>query len=128
MQSLLNAQKKFTLLYVEDEDTIRQNVEDCLKYIFNVVVAKNGNDGIEKFNNDNFDLIITDILMPEKDGIEMLEEIKQLSPNIPTIVTSAYNSEIVKQLERLGVTKCIPKPFDIKQLVFDSMDILNSRV
>jgi len=126
--SQIDAPKKFTLLYVEDEDVIRHNVESCLKYLFNVIVAKDGVDGLSRFSEDNFDLIITDIVMPNKDGISMLEEIKELCPNIPTIVTSAYDSEIAVQLDRVGVTKCLPKPFDIKQLVVDTMDILNSRV
>ncbi|XPV70297.1 MAG: response regulator [Halarcobacter sp.] len=128
MNNISNTPKKFTLLYVEDEDIIRQNVEGCLKYIFNVIVAKNGHDGFEKFANDNIDLVITDIVMPIKDGISMLEDIKELSPNMPTIVTSAYNTEVIAQLEKLGVTKCLPKPFDIKKLVNYSMEILDNRL
>ncbi len=128
MNNISNTPKKFTLLYVEDEDIIRDNVQGCLKYLFNVIVAKDGVDGLSKFSGDTIDLIITDIVMPNKDGIAMLEEIKKNSPYIPTIVTSAYSDEIINRLNRIGVTKCLPKPFDIKQLVLDSMEILNGRV
>eukprot|EP01029_Cantina_marsupialis_P006653 TRINITY_DN173424_c0_g1_i5.p1 TRINITY_DN173424_c0_g1~~TRINITY_DN173424_c0_g1_i5.p1 ORF type:complete len:128 (+),score=19.32 TRINITY_DN173424_c0_g1_i5:16-399(+) len=119
--------KKFTLLYVEDEDVIRSNVVNCLQYLFNVVVAKDGQDGLNKFNNSKIDLIITDLNMPNKNGIFMLEEIKKLSPKIPTIVTSAYNDDVESQLAKVGVSKCIQKPFDIKQLIQDSMDILKNK-
>jgi CheY-like chemotaxis protein len=128
MNNISNTPKKFTLLYVEDEEIIRENVQGCLKYLFNVVVAKDGVEGLIKFYDDTIDLIITDIVMPNKDGIAMLEEIKKTSPHIPTIVTSAYDSEVANRLNRIGVTKCLPKPFDIKQLVLDSMEILKDRV
>ncbi len=117
--------KKFNVLYVEDEAFIRSNVEACLKYFFNVIVAKDGQDGLKRFVNEKIDLIITDINMPNKNGLDMLDAIKLIDPSIPCIVTSAYDIEIVNKAKNLGVCHYITKPFDIKDLVNDSLKILN---
>ncbi|QKF81409.1 response regulator [Halarcobacter ebronensis] len=116
--------KKYTLLYVEDEETIRTNVVSCLEYIFNVVVAKDGKEGVEKFNSSEIDLIITDLNMPNKDGLSMLKEIKEISPLIPTIVTSAYDEEVKDNLQSLGITKLLKKPFNVKDLIANSIEML----
>jgi len=120
----LESLKKYTILYVEDETFIRSNVEGCLKYFFNVIVAKDGQDGLKRFVNDKIDLIITDINMPNKNGLEMLNDIKSISPSIPCIVTSAYDINFVNKAKDLGVCHYITKPFDIKDLVNDSLEIL----
>ncbi|RXJ88324.1 response regulator [Arcobacter sp. CECT 8983] len=118
--------KNFTILYVEDESIVRSNVEICLNYVFNVIIAENGKVGLEKFNNEKIDLIITDINMPLKDGIAMLKEIRNINPHIPCIITSAVDIEIIERIKSLGVSKCIPKPFDMKDLLNCSMKVLDS--
>ena len=117
--------KKYTLLYVEDEEVIRSNVVTCLSHIFNVISAEDGQDGIDKFYSKNIDLVITDLNMPNKDGLTMLREIKIHSPYTPTIVTSAYAEELHSKLVEIGITKSLKKPFNVKDLILDSMDILN---
>ena len=117
--------KKITVLYVEDEDLIRVNVKICLDYIFNVVSANNGQEGIDKFKNNKIDLIITDINMPIKDGIEMLEEIKKISFDIPCIITSAYDKEMLSRVKYISKCLYISKPFDIKDLMSKSLSLLN---
>ena len=117
--------KAMTILYVEDESMIRSNVESCLSHIFNVIVAKNGVEGVDYFKNQKVDLIITDINMPIKDGVTMLEEIKELNSNIPCIVTSAYEIEVVNKLESLDIFEYMLKPFDIKELIISSKKALN---
>lgn len=118
--------KDYTILYVEDESIVRSNVEICLNYIFNVIIAENGKVGLEKFNNEKIDLIITDINMPQKDGIAMLREIRDINPHIPCIITSAVDMDIVERIKSLGVSECIAKPFDMKDLLNCSMKVLGS--
>ncbi len=120
--------KNFTILYVEDESFIRTNVEGCLKYFFNVIVAKDGQDGLNIFSNEKIDLIITDINMPNKNGLEMLNDIKLINPSIPCIVTSAYDIDIINKVNDLGICNYITKPFDIKDLLNDSLKILTKEV
>jgi len=118
--------KDYTILYVEDETIVRSNVQVCLNYIFNVVIAENGKEGLEKFSNEKVDLIITDINMPLKDGISMLKEIRDINPTIPCIITSAVDLDIIEKIKSLGVSKCIAKPFDMKDLLNCSMKVLDS--
>lgn len=116
--------KTLTILYVEDEGVIRKNVETCLKYIFNVIVAKDGKEGMEIFKNNKIDLIVTDINMPIKDGVSMIKEIKKINPKIPCIITSAYDIEIVNKLYSLEHCQYIKKPFDVKILIKSVMNTL----
>lgn len=124
MNSSLENFKDFTILYVEDETSIRSNVEHCLKYIFNVISAEDGEDGLNKFNTESIDVIITDINMPVRDGISMLETIRESYPSIPFIVTSAYDVDHMAKIEELGVYKYMPKPFDMKELVMNTIAAL----
>ncbi len=125
MTSQIKNFKDFTILYVEDEFSIRSSVESCLKYIFNVISAKNGEDGLEKFKTKNIDLIITDINMPIKNGISMMKDIKKISPNMPFIVTSAYaDEENIEKVTKLGVYSYLLKPFDVRELVTNTMNAL----
>eukprot|EP01029_Cantina_marsupialis_P030512 TRINITY_DN8292_c0_g1_i1.p1 TRINITY_DN8292_c0_g1~~TRINITY_DN8292_c0_g1_i1.p1 ORF type:complete len:123 (-),score=8.89 TRINITY_DN8292_c0_g1_i1:375-743(-) len=117
--------KEFTILYVEDEGIIRSNVEKCLNYVFNVVVAKDGQEGLELYKQHKVDLVITDIYMPQKDGISMLEDIKQHNPNIPCIVTSAYDPKFLNILKSMDSCNYVSKPFDIKELLNNSLRALN---
>lgn len=117
--------KDITILYVEDEVSIRSSVENCLKSIFNMVSAQNGQEALEKFKSNNIDLIVTDINMPVKNGISMMEEIREISPKMPIIVTSAYDEEEnMKKVLNLNVHKYLSKPFDMKELVMNIMSAL----
>jgi len=116
--------KNFTILYVEDETIIRKNVENCLSYIFNVLVAKDGEEGLDLFEHNKIDLVITDINMPLKDGIEMLEDIKEVNPNVPCIVTSAFDIEVINKLDPGINCQYMVKPFDVKELLNNSLKVL----
>jgi DNA-binding NtrC family response regulator len=112
--------KTIKILYVEDEDLIRDSVEEALsKFVKEIVVVENGKKGLFKFNELNdFDLIITDILMPEMNGIEMIKEIRNINKDIPIIVTSAYGltNSYVKELYRMDNLKYTMKPIIFKNL------------
>lgn len=117
--------KDFTVLYVEDENIIRSNVEKCLGYVFNVMIAKDGVEGLEIFNNNKIDLIITDVYMPNKDGISMLSDIKEKNPKIPCIVTSAYDPNTFDQTSVFDSCDYISKPFDIRELLNNCLKALD---
>ena len=82
------------ILVVDDEQTILTGVEEYLKeYGYNVFTAGNGVEAIEIFEKIEINLIILDLMMPEKNGYEVLEEIRAQS-NIPVIILSAMEDEI----------------------------------
>ena len=118
----LSAGRK-TILLVEDNEDLRFYLKDNLRKIYQVEEAVNGKEGWEKANSINPDLIVSDIMMPVMDGIEMSRKIKNdlLTAHIPIILLTAMGSE-EKQLEgyNIGVNDYIRKPF-----IFD---ILASRI
>lgn len=116
--------KCYNILYVEDEHVIRTNVQLCLNHLFNVVIAKDGQEGFEKFKENNFDLVITDINMPYKDGISMLNDIKKLNPDVPCIITSAFDLHLSNKIKNITYCKCVSKPFNIQDLVSTSLEAL----
>lgn len=81
------------VLYVEDEVEVRNFTAKTIQAIVKeLVVAENGQDGVEKFKqNQDIDLIVTDINMPKMGGLEMCEAIQEINPNIPIVITSAHN-------------------------------------
>ena len=107
------------ILVVDDEQTILTGVEEYLKeYGYNVFTAGNGVEAINIFNNIEINLIVLDLMMPEKNGYEVLEEIRTQS-NIPVIILSAMEDEI-SQLKGfdLEADDYVTKPFSLPLLKF----------
>lgn len=111
--------KKKTILIVEDNEDLRFYLKDNLKGQYHVEEATNGKEGWEKTKLLNPDLVVSDIMMPLMDGVEMARKIKNetLTAHIPIILLSAMGSE-EKQLEGLkaGVNDYITKPFTFEIL------------
>ncbi len=111
--------KDIKVLYVEDDEAARNATVRILGKLFpNVVVAVDGKDGLEKYKKSHIDLIITDINMPNLNGIEMLREIKKLDKNFYSIVLTAYSDkENFMDTISLGVKGYITKPINVTQLI-----------
>lgn len=111
--------RKKIVLIVEDNEDLRFYLKDNLKGQYQVEEAANGKEGWEKAKHLNPDLIVSDIMMPLMDGVEMARKIKNetLTAHIPIILLSAMGSE-EKQLEGLkaGVNDYITKPFTFEIL------------
>ena len=115
LKSLTN---DLTLLYVEDEDELRKSVETYLRKLFSdVVVCKNGQEGLDAYKKREFDIIISDIQMPIKDGLEMSKDIKELNIDQEIIITSAYSdaSHFLNSIT-VGINGYIIKPIDYVQM------------
>lgn len=111
--------KQLKLLYVEDDPVIRKQVHAfLLKFFPRVTLAENGVEGLEAFKKESPDMIISDIAMPELDGIAMIGEIKKQKPEQVTIVTSAYHdSDYLMKLINLGIDRFVTKPIIPKSFV-----------
>ena len=118
--------KKYStrVLLVEDEDVARKTLSFYLNTIFDeVVVAKDGEEGASFFKrdfNDNkkFDLVLTDLKMPKKDGISMIDDIRQIVPNQRFIIVSAHkNEEDLLKLINLRVLGYFVKPLNIDNMM-----------
>ena len=106
------------ILIVDDEELIRSVIRDYLEEEnYTCDDADNGSKAIELVENNNYDLIIMDIMMPHMDGYQALREIKILK-NIPVIMLSARTEEIDKlQGFSLGIDDYVTKPFSPKELI-----------
>lgn len=118
--SLEKYAKEISILFVEDDKGISKKMEILLYEIFSKIeVAFDGNEALEKYynfykaNNEYPDLIITDIRMPNMDGIELIKHIYKENANQKIIVLSAHNeSEYLMELVNLGIYRFILKPMD----------------
>jgi signal transduction histidine kinase/ligand-binding sensor domain-containing protein/DNA-binding response OmpR family regulator len=115
--------KKKTILVVEDSEDLRFYLKDNLKGQYKVEEATNGKEGWEKIKLLNPDLVVSDIMMPLMDGVELVRKIKAetLTAHIPVILLTAVGSE-EKQLAgfKAGINDYITKPF--------TFEILDSRI
>jgi len=105
------------ILLIEDDEAISEMVENYLrKEGFNITTAFNGEEGVVKFLNNTFDLIILDIMMPKLDGMEVMKIIRERSL-IPILIMSAKDSDVDKAVGLgLGADDYIAKPFSMVEL------------
>lgn len=112
--------KDLKILYVEDEDDVREFTGKILKTVVKeAIIAANGLEGVEAFKqNQDIDLIVTDINMPKMNGFEMCLEIKKFNKSIPIVITSAHNDpNFLKEAIDVGVNAYAMKPIDLYQLI-----------
>lgn len=118
-----------SLLVVEDEDDILTPLQFALKRKFKTVyTARDGNEGCQKYEEYKPDIILTDISMPNKNGLEMAKELREkYGYGVPIIVVSAFNDEeyLIESIE-LGITRYVKKPIDLKVLESILFDIASS--
>lgn len=117
------------ILIVDDEQGIRENLKMYLEYNendgFEVTCASDGLEAVKLCENQNFDLVIMDIMMPKMDGMTALKEIRK-TQNIPVIVLSARGEEYDKLFcFEMGADDYVTKPFSAKEVVARVKAILN---
>lgn len=124
----MNAEQK-KILIVEDDFNFGNILKDYL--ILNdyfVVLAKNGIEGMEKFQKENFDLCILDVMMPFKDGFTLGKEIREKNETIPLFFLSAKTlKEDVLRGFKIGADDYLTKPFDSEVLLAKIKAILNRK-
>ncbi len=102
------------ILVIDDELPMR---EMLLKFLteagYQVRLAENGNVGLDLFEKERFQLVITDLSMPGKDGMEVLRAIKEMEPNLPVILVTAYATiDTAVEAIKIGAYDYLTKPFD----------------
>ncbi len=107
------------VLFIEDDVVARESILMVLEELFtSIIVAVDGEDGLEKFQNNEIDLIITDLSMPRLNGMEFIEEIRKTDKDIYIIVLSAYTEhEYIIRGIGLGIDGYLLKPFDMEQFL-----------
>ncbi len=111
---------QLSALYVEDNKDLREQTVGFLNKVFHhVSYAVDGEEGIEMYQQREYDIVITDIEMPNKNGLEMIKEIRKANSDQQIIVTSGYDDvKYLMPLINMGIDRFHIKPFDRKDLLF----------
>ncbi len=101
-----------TVLYVEDDDHLRIETSKLFELFFKKIdLAENGRIGLDQYSHNEYDLVLTDINMPEMNGIEMMQKIKEINPEQKIMAISAHNEpDILINLIKAGVDGFVLKP------------------
>ena len=107
------------VLYVEDDENLRNETETLFKMLFkNIDTAEDGAIGLQKFNNNFYDLVISDVNMPNMNGIEMARNIREINSEQKIMIVSAHDeSHILIDLIQAGANGFILKPMHMDDLV-----------
>lgn len=108
-----------TVLYAEDEYGIRDTVCDVLElYVNRVITASNGQEALELYEQYKPSILLLDICMPQKDGLEVLKAIRETDLATPVIIMTAHTEkEYLMSAVELYITKYLVKPFDKNSLL-----------
>jgi len=115
------------ILVIDDEvdmlTLVRMIIEDNTDY--EVETTNGPSEGIKLLTEKNIDLVITDLKMPGLDGIELFDEFKEIKPDVPVIIITAYGSlETADEALEKGVADFIPKPFRKDSILFTIKRVL----
>ncbi len=119
------------ILVVDDDDLIRDLIYEILEpQGYQILLAENGNRALEILDKEEIDLIITDIIMPDKEGIETILDIKKRLPHAKIIAMSGGGqleaNSYLSMAKRLGVNATISKPFNPVKLLNVIQEILEA--
>jgi CheY-like chemotaxis protein len=119
-----------TVLVVDDEEAFLLSLVDGLRAFsdrFRVLIARNGREALHVVRLIQIDLVVTDLRMPDMDGYELLEELRETRPNVPTLVMTALGTpDVQARLQPYGPLRCLEKPLDIDQVAAAIVDSLGS--
>jgi DNA-binding response OmpR family regulator len=107
------------ILTIEDDAAIRRGIVDSLRFAgYDTIEAADGQSGLEMAARRQFDLLLLDLVLPKRDGFEILREVRRLRPTLPVIVLTACGDEAdrVRGL-RDGADDYVVKPFSVKELL-----------
>ena len=117
--------KNFSILIVDDEDTQRNVLKGYLeKKGYRIFSAASGTEGIKAIKDNLIDIVLSDYKMPDKTGIEVLEEVKKINPEISFVIITAYGTiENAVNAMNLGAFDYLSKPINL-----DELDLLIARI
>lgn len=107
------------ILIIDDERAIRKTLGEILSYEgYKVEEASDGEEGLKKFKEKNYDVVLCDIKMPKLDGIEFLDKAREANPDIPIIMISGHGTiETAVEAVKKGAFDYISKPPDLNRLL-----------
>jgi DNA-binding NtrC family response regulator len=118
-----------SILVVDDESAIRENLELLLSDAnYKVTLAENGTEGLKKLESEFFDLVLLDVMMPDRNGLEVLKEIHLSSPETAIIMITAFGTiENAVSAIKAGAADYVTKPWDNEKLLLDIRNGIQQR-
>src|SRR3954468_24297761 len=118
-----------TILIIDDERSIRKTLTEILTYEgYKIEEAADGEEGLKKFKEKNYDLVLCDIKMPKVDGIEFLERAKEINSDVPVIIISGHgNIETAVDAVKKGAFDYISKPPDLNRLLITIRNAMDKK-
>jgi len=106
-----------SILVIDDDEPIRELLRAILEHEgYRVLEAQNGNEGLKRFTETPTDLVITDLIMPEKEGIETIRDLRRKFPGVKIIAVSGGGrigpDSYLKMAKGVGALRTLSKPFD----------------
>ena len=124
---IINKSRNLKVLYVEDNEDVRNQTQKMLSAFFqNIDLAVNGQEGFELFSKNPYDILITDIKMPEIDGMTLIKMIREVNDSIPILILSAHDDKdyLLKSID-FNVEGYILKPYNLSQIAKTIDKLLN---
>lgn len=122
-----------TILLVDDEELLRAGVQEMLEMSgYTVITAPNGHEAMVCLNQHAIDLVITDLVMPKMDGVDFVEQLREIWPDVPVIVVSGSTRNIMQRygidsIQVPGADASLSKPFKGADLLSQIKSLLASR-
>jgi DNA-binding response OmpR family regulator len=113
------AKKSITILVIDDDERVRTILRDILLFGgFQVIEASDGKSGIGYFEKGGFDMVLTDLGMPEMNGWEVAKWIKSRTPQIPVALITGWGTNLDEEkIKTSGVDWIIGKPFQVNEIL-----------
>ena len=125
--------EKIKVIMIDDNVSLVDMVKEYFKDNENIEIYKeahNGLDGVKLLEQEkgNYDVLLLDLIMPQKDGLYVLQQIKEKELDCNVIVETSYNAQdVIRQVSEYGVSYFILKPFDLEDLKQRIVDVYNSK-
>jgi len=126
---MVKKRREARILVIDDEYSIRFSLSQILSHAnHHVRVAENGKEGLQLFKEEEFDIVFTDLGMPEMSGWEVCKTIKGISPNFPVgMITGGCMEVNQAEVKEIGVNFVISKPFDFNEILNIVAETLESK-
>ena len=109
---------ELNILVVEDDEVLRESFQQLLSYLFaEVDAAVDGQDALDQLAAKNYDIVLTDLRMPRMSGFQLLQEIRQQSPQQPIVVISAHEDEVLRRELAVYKVHYLSKPVILEELL-----------
>lgn len=120
------------ILIIDDDPQVNHLIQDVLEFEgYEVITAQRAAEGLHYLENTKVDLVITDVLMPDKEGLETIRELRERYPQTKILAISGGLTQggvnILDIAKRFGAHQVLSKPFDIKDLIYNVRMLLASK-